>query len=177
VTSVGEKEEKANAIQSPLLVFFSPSPLSAKYFHVLVKATVYPLDNEVQLLDELWVLVMTRNLHNYRLDILGGATSFRFRCTWYKRYMPQGMVRRRFCNKCITAQEMGRGGTIVDFSLLMMRSMSTTIFAFVTVLMEKFDGSLKSLALTTNTIEVLSCCTFYFVMAILLLSILGLFMF
>jgi len=26
--------------------------LSAKYFHVLVKATAYPLDNEVQLLDD-----------------------------------------------------------------------------------------------------------------------------
>jgi len=29
VTSVGEKEEKANTIQPPLLVFFSPSILSS----------------------------------------------------------------------------------------------------------------------------------------------------
>ena len=49
--------------------------LSAKYFHVLMKATTaHPLD-EVELLRDLWALVMTRNLHNYRLDILGGDTS------------------------------------------------------------------------------------------------------
>ena len=66
--------------------------LSAKYFHVLVKATTaFPLD-EVELLVELWALVMTRNLHNYRLDILGGDTSFRFRCTWYKRPMSPSMI-------------------------------------------------------------------------------------
>jgi len=31
VTSVGEKEEKANTIQPPLLVFFSPSKLCWVY--------------------------------------------------------------------------------------------------------------------------------------------------
>jgi len=64
----------------------------------------------------------------------------------------------------------------VDFSLLMMRSMLSIISASVVVLMEKFDGSLKSLALTTNGTEVSFCCTFYFVMAILFLTILGLLM-
>jgi len=72
--------------------------LSAKYFQVLVKATGYPLENETMLLNDFWFLIMTRNVHNYRLDILGGATSFRFRCTWYKRHMPACMVLHRFCN-------------------------------------------------------------------------------
>ena len=72
--------------------------LSYKYFHVLLKATAYPLNDEVQLLRDFWALVMNRNLHNFRLEILRGATPFRFRCTWYKRYMPPGMVRHCFCN-------------------------------------------------------------------------------
>jgi len=72
--------------------------LSAKYFQVYVKATGYPLEKEALLLNDFWFLIMTRNVHNYRLDILGGATSFRFRCTWHKRYMPTGMVRSHFCN-------------------------------------------------------------------------------
>ena len=45
---------------------------------------------------------------------------------------------------------MGGGVTIVDFSLLMTKNMSTTISAFAAVLMEKFDGSLMFLALTTS---------------------------
>jgi len=64
--------------------------LSAKYFQVLVKATGYPLENEALLLNDFLFLIMTRNVHNYWLYILGGATSFRFRCTWYKRYMLAG---------------------------------------------------------------------------------------
>jgi len=31
VTSIGEKEEKANTIQPPLLVFFSPSSCTQAY--------------------------------------------------------------------------------------------------------------------------------------------------
>jgi len=90
---------------------------------------------------------------------------------------PQAWFDAPFATTGLTVQEMGGGETIVDFSLLMMRSMPTTTFAFVAVLTGKFDGSLKFLALTINGIEVLFCCTFYFDMAILLLSILGLFTF
>jgi len=89
---------------------------------------------------------------------------------------PQAWFAAAFVTTGLTAQETGGGEAIVDFSLLMMKSMSTTTSVSVAVSMEKFDGSLKSLALTINGIEVLSYCTFYFVMAILLLSILGLFM-
>jgi len=32
VTSVGEKEEKENTIQPPLLVFFSPSKVARDFF-------------------------------------------------------------------------------------------------------------------------------------------------
>ena len=71
---------------------------SAKYFHLLIKATAPPPLNEAELLKDLWDLVMTRRISRYRVDILGGSTSFRFRCTWYDRYLPLGMVRRRFCN-------------------------------------------------------------------------------
>jgi len=89
--------------------------LSDKYFHVLVKATAYPLESEAQLLNDFWFLIMTRNLHNYQMDILGGATSFRFRCTWYKRYMPPGMVRRCFCNNWLNCAGDGRRGNYRGF--------------------------------------------------------------
>jgi len=71
---------------------------SAKYFHLLIRATAPPPVYEAELLKDLWDLVMTRCISRYRVDMLGGSTSFIFRCTWYDRYMPLGMVRRRFCN-------------------------------------------------------------------------------
>jgi len=76
-----------------------------------------------------------------------------------------------------TAQEMGEGVTIVGFFLLMMKNTSSTTSVFAAVLMEKFDVSLKFLALTTNGIEALSCLHLLFVMTSLFLSILGLLMF
>jgi len=61
VTSVGEIEEKANTIQSPLLVFFSPSALfyarvylfkeSTPYF-LLVKLRVFSIESEHLLFPE-----------------------------------------------------------------------------------------------------------------------------
>jgi len=71
---------------------------SAKYFHLLIRATASPPVYEAELLKNLWDLVMTRRISRYRVDILGGSTSFRFHCTWYDRYLPLGMVRHRFCN-------------------------------------------------------------------------------
>jgi len=71
---------------------------SAKYFHLLIRATAPPPVHEAELLKDLWDLVMTRCISRYWVDMLGGSTSFRFRCTWYDRYLPLGMVRRRFCN-------------------------------------------------------------------------------
>jgi len=84
--------------------------LSAKYFQLLMKVTGYPLENEAQLLNDFWFIIKTRNVHNYRLDILGGITPFRFCCTWYKRYMPAGMIRRRFCNNWLNCAGDGRRG-------------------------------------------------------------------
>jgi len=71
---------------------------NVKYFHLLIRATASPPVNEGELLKDLWDLVMTRRVSRYQVDILGGTTSFRFRCTWYDRYMPLGVVRCRFCN-------------------------------------------------------------------------------
>jgi len=47
VTSVGENEEKANTIQSPLLVFFSPSKYNTETYPKLFqdfpnRATIFP---------------------------------------------------------------------------------------------------------------------------------------
>ena len=81
---------------------------SAKYFHLLIRATAPPPIDEDELLKDLWDLLVTRRISRYRLDILGGATFFRFRCTWYKRYMPAGMVRRRFCNNWLNCPGDGR---------------------------------------------------------------------
>jgi len=71
---------------------------SAKYFHLLIRATAPPPINEDELLKDLWDLLVTRRISRYRVDILGGANSIKFCCTWYKRYMPASMVCRRFCN-------------------------------------------------------------------------------
>jgi len=82
-----------------------------------------------------------------------------------------------FVTTGLTAQEMGGGETIVDFSLLMMKSMTTPASVSIADSMQKFTGSSMSLALITTGGEVLFYCTSYFVMAILLSSILGLLMF
>jgi len=60
---------------------------SAKYFHLLIRATAQPPIKEGELLEDLWDILATRRISRYRVDILRGATSFRFRCTWYKRYL------------------------------------------------------------------------------------------
>jgi len=63
---------------------------------------------EDELLEDLWDLLVTRRISRYRVDILGGATSFRFRCSWYKRYMPACMVHHRFCNNWLNCPGDGR---------------------------------------------------------------------
>jgi len=88
---------------------------SAKYFHLLIRATASPPIDEEELLKDLWALLMTRCISRYRVDILGGATSFRFRCTWYKRFMPTGMVRRRFCNNWLSCLGDRRSGNYRGF--------------------------------------------------------------
>jgi len=82
--------------------------LTAKYFHVLMTATGQPPIDKEGILANFWALLMTRNLSQYRSDILGGRTSFRFRCTWYKRFMPAGMCRRRFCHNWLNCPGDGR---------------------------------------------------------------------
>jgi len=81
---------------------------SAKYSHLLIRATALPPKKEGELLEDLWDLLVTRRISRYRVDILGGATSFRFRCTWYKRYMPPSMIRHRFCKNWLNFPEDGR---------------------------------------------------------------------
>jgi len=82
-----------------------------------------------------------------------------------------------FLTTGLTAQEMGGGENIVDFSLLMMKSMTTPASVSAADSIQKFTGSSKSLALIITGGEVLFYCTSYFDMAILLLTILGLLMF
>jgi len=81
---------------------------SAKYFNLLIRATAPPPVKEDELLEDLWDLLVTRRISCYRVDILRGAASFIFRCTWYKRYKPAGMVRRRFCNNWLNCPGDGR---------------------------------------------------------------------
>jgi len=78
-----------------------------------------------------------------------------------------------FVTTGLTAQEMGGGETIVDFSLLIMKSMSTPASVSAADSIQKFAGSSMSVALITTGGEILFYCTSYFVMAILLLTILG----
>jgi len=67
-----DARQRFDVIDSLLANVEAAHSCSAKYFHVLVKAiAAYPLD-DVELLNDLWALVMTKNLHNYWLDILGG---------------------------------------------------------------------------------------------------------
>ena len=89
--------------------------LSVKHFHVLVRDTGMPPINEGKILADFWALLMTRNLSQYRSDILGGDTSFRFRCTWYKRFMPPGMSRRCFCHNWLSCPRDGRRGNYRGF--------------------------------------------------------------
>ena len=58
-------EPRFDVINGLLTNVVAAPSLSAKYFHVLVKATAYPLEKEAQLLNDFWFLVMTRKLHNY----------------------------------------------------------------------------------------------------------------
>jgi len=81
----------------------------AKYFRLLMRATSWPLVDEAELLEDFWKLLMTRSLQRHRYDILGGTTSFVFRCHWYKRWLPPSMVRCRFCNNWLNCLGNGRG--------------------------------------------------------------------
>jgi hypothetical protein len=88
---------------------------SAEYFQLLMKALgPPPLDYE-GLVEEFKELLMTRRMERYRLDILGGATPFRFRCTWYRRALPAGLIRRQFCNNWLNCPGDGRAGNYRGF--------------------------------------------------------------
>lgn len=88
---------------------------SAKYFRLFMRATAAPPLNMEEILTDFWDLLMTRNLQHYRSDIMGGNTSFRFRCTWYKRWLPPGMYRRRFCPDPHNCPGDGRRGNYRGF--------------------------------------------------------------
>jgi len=88
---------------------------SAKYFHVLIRVTIGPPLDEESILNNFWSILMTKNLQQYRSDIMGGNTSFRFRCTWYKRWIPLGMYRRRFCQNPHSCPGDGRRGNYRGF--------------------------------------------------------------
>jgi len=87
----------------------------AKYFRLLMRATSWPLVDEAELLDDFGKLLMTTSLQRHRYDILGSTTSFEFRCHWYKRWLPPGMVRRRFCNNWLNCPGDGRRGNYRGF--------------------------------------------------------------
>jgi len=87
----------------------------ANYFRLLMKATSWPLNDEAELLEDFKKLLMTRSLQRHRYDILGGTTSFEFRCHWYKRWLPPGMVRRRFCTNWLNCSGDGRRGNYSGF--------------------------------------------------------------
>jgi hypothetical protein len=83
---------------------------SAKYFQLLLRACGPPRLNYEKLLEDFRELLMTRIMEQFRLDILGGTTPFRFRCTWYRRPMPVGLIRRQFCNNWLNCPGDGRVG-------------------------------------------------------------------
>jgi len=86
---------------------------SAKYFHVLIRATTGPPLDMEGILTDFWSIF--KNLQQYRSDIMGGSTSFRFRRTWYKRWMPPGMYRQRFCPNPHSCPGDGRRGNYRGF--------------------------------------------------------------
>jgi hypothetical protein len=83
---------------------------SAKYFNFLIRATSYPCPDYEQLFKDFWELLMTRNLSQYRHDIMGIGTSYRFHCHWYKRRFPLHMVYRNYCNNWHNCPGDGRRG-------------------------------------------------------------------
>jgi hypothetical protein len=83
---------------------------SAEYFQLLLRALgPPPLDYE-GVLKDFRELLMTRIMESYRLGILGGNTPFRFRCTWYRRAIPAGLIRHQFCNNWLNCPGDGRAG-------------------------------------------------------------------
>jgi hypothetical protein len=88
---------------------------SAKYFDVLIRATGAPSPDYEELFKDFWDLLMTRNLSQYRHDILGGNTSFQFRCHWYKRWFPPHTICRHFCNNWHNCPSDGRRGNYRGF--------------------------------------------------------------
>lgn len=88
---------------------------SVKYFQLLMRALGPPPLDYDELIKDFRELLMTRRIERYRHDILGGATPFRFRCTWYKRSLPAGMVRRQFCNNWLNCPGDGRAGNYRGF--------------------------------------------------------------
>jgi hypothetical protein len=88
---------------------------SAKYFQLLLRALGPPHLNYEKLLEDFKELLMTKRMEKYRLDILGGTTPFRFRCTWYRRALPAGLIRRQFCNNLLNCPGDGRTGHYRSF--------------------------------------------------------------
>jgi len=70
---------------------------TTRYYHLLMKVTsTQPFDLD-QVLNDFWVLLETRSLRRYRMELRGIRTSFMFRSTWYRRPLPQSMFYMHFC--------------------------------------------------------------------------------
>jgi len=167
--------------------------LSAKYFHVLMRAISMPPINEGRILADFYALLKTKTFHNTGLISWEEIILLGFAAPGTRDLCLQACVADAFSTIGSTAQEMEEGVIIEGFSLLMMKSMLSTISASAVVLMEKSNGSLMFSALITTSRALvvfrfqlqiyifqhlsfldLSWLHFYFVMASLFLSILGL---
>lgn len=83
-----------------IIILFLVTPLvkKSKYFDVLIRALDGAAPNTNELFNDFWDLLKTQNVTNYRREIMGGDTQFRFVSGWYKRLLPPRLIRRHFCN-------------------------------------------------------------------------------
>lgn len=88
---------KLNMVKKLLENASATGSSSAKYFDVLIRATSYPFSDFKQLFQDFEVLLMTRRIFQYRHDVLGIGTPYRFYCNEYHRRLPLGMVYPVFC--------------------------------------------------------------------------------
>lgn len=82
--------------------------LSARYYLLLINALSMPMPENI--LEDFEDLAWTHRLAEYRSDILGGTSTYRFRCPWWNRPMPIWLTRRRFCNNYHNCAGDGRIG-------------------------------------------------------------------
>jgi hypothetical protein len=83
---------------------------SARYFEVLLRATSYPLPDRRQLFKDFNTLLKTRKLNQYRHDVLGIGTPYRYHCMWHRRWFPLYMVHPVYCNNWYNCPGDGRRG-------------------------------------------------------------------